>query len=76
MVEFTNIKISKDFIYADAYDRSCNATASIKLSKHKDKLDLYNETDPDSFIAEACWKLQYLYESHNNSLPDVNKLII
>ena len=42
MIRFTNIKLDKNFIYADAYDVDCKVSAKIKLSKHQEKLKLIN----------------------------------
>ena len=76
MISFTNIRLDKDFIYADAYDVDCKVSAKIKLSKHQEKLKLMDETSKMHNIIQGCWKLQGFYEDNGNKFPRLDRLDI
>lgn len=56
MVQFLNIRIDGDYVYADAEDR--DAKRKFKIKVHKVKEELYTEPrDYTSCIAKASWEL-------------------
>lgn len=57
MVKFTNLRADKNWIYASAYDIDFDSYADIKVSKHKDKLEVKNYDDKYSNIRKAAWVL-------------------
>ena len=69
MVEFTNLRTDKDWIYADAHDIDFDAYAKVKISKSKSEVEINNINDKDNFIKKACWNLKDIYKENNNRLP-------
>ena len=69
MVEFTNLRTGKNWIYGDANDLTYNVRAKVKISKHQDKLfiDFENDFDNDGLnnIKKGCWVIQYRFEENN-----------
>ena len=76
MVEFTNLRTDKNWIYADAYDADFKTSGKIKLSKHKSEVFIDYEKDDFNDIKKACWNLQDEFENNKNKLPNTEKIVI